>query len=171
MGEIPARQWRRARVREAAADEGAGRGHGGQIKPEPRDFGPGVTEGDPGDHGRGCRADVARALRGGEEPASGAGRSAGEARGGPCGAGREAEAGRGAGRAKLDARREAMGCCAKQAGVERARSRVGREKRGVRLGWMAGLRVWAGLGVWAGVLGFWGSFSISCSFLFLTKHN
>ena len=55
--------------------------------------------------------------------------------------------------------------------MERARSPVGREKRGVRLGWMAGLRVWAGLGVWAGVLGFWGSFSISCSFLFLTKHN
>jgi len=62
---------------EAAADEGAGRGHGGQIKPEPRDFGSGVTEGDPGDHGRGCRADVARALHGGDEPASGAGRSAG----------------------------------------------------------------------------------------------
>ena len=65
---------RRARVREAAVDEGAGRGHGVQIKPEPRDFGSGVTE---GDHGRGCRADVARALRGGDEPASGAGRSAG----------------------------------------------------------------------------------------------
>jgi len=67
----------RARVREAAADEGAGRGHGVQIKPEPRDFGSGVTEGDPGDHGRGCRVDVARALHGGDEPASGAGRSAG----------------------------------------------------------------------------------------------
>jgi len=50
---------RRARVREAPADEGAGRGHGGQIKPEPRDFGSGVTEGDPGDHGRGCRVDSA----------------------------------------------------------------------------------------------------------------
>ena len=40
-------------------DEGTGRGHGGQIKPEPSDFGSGVTEGDPWDHGRGCRADVA----------------------------------------------------------------------------------------------------------------
>jgi hypothetical protein len=38
------------------------------------------------------------------------------------------------------AKREAMGCCAKQAGVERARSRVGREKRGVRFaGWAAGM--------------------------------
>ena len=36
---------RRARVREAAADEGAGRVTGGQIEPEPRDFGSGVTEG------------------------------------------------------------------------------------------------------------------------------
>jgi len=55
---------RRARVREAAADEGAGRVTGGQIEPEPRDFGSGVTEGDPGDHGRGCRAVVASAARG-----------------------------------------------------------------------------------------------------------
>ena len=68
---------------EAAADEGAGRGHGGQIKPEPRDFGSGVTEGDTGDHGRGCRADVA--LRGvGEEEAARWARLVSEMR---CGAG------------------------------------------------------------------------------------
>ena len=48
MGEIPARQWRRARVREAAADEGAGRGHGGQIESESRDFGSALRKGIPG---------------------------------------------------------------------------------------------------------------------------
>ena len=39
---------RRARVREAPADEGAGRGHGGQIEPESRDFGSALRKGIPG---------------------------------------------------------------------------------------------------------------------------
>jgi len=113
LGEIPARQWRRARVREAAADEGAGRGHGGQIESESRDFGSALRKGIPGI----TAGDAARTLRE---------RCAGE-KNLPVGPGGQ-RVRRGAGRAELGARRrqaagrakrEAMGCCAKQAGVER----------------------------------------------------
>ena len=52
---------------EAAADEGAGRGHGGQIKPEAWDFGSGVTEGDSGDHGGKSRVRLLRGAEGMEE--------------------------------------------------------------------------------------------------------
>ena len=111
----------------------------------------------------GTGAAVALALRGGDEPASGAGRSAGEARGGPCGAGREAEAGRGAGRAEL-------GWAWSRGGLKRSRPggaraswaevgpREGRGRPGPRwagpgllLGWV--LVVGLGLG-WVEGLGF-----------------
>ena len=88
-----------------------------------------------------------------------------------CGRGRQGRPRRWAERERGGPRGE--GVCGSWARDWAAGAGVGRaagKKRG-GLGWMAGLRVWAGLGVWAGVLGFWGSFSISCSFLFLTKHN
>ena len=125
MGEIPARQWRRARVREAAADEGAGRGHGGQIESESRDFGSALRKGIPGI----TAGDAARTLRE---------RCAGE-KNLPVGPGGQ-RVRRGAGRAELGARR-------RQAAGRAVRSwtRGGRRWAAVRSrpGWSGPGRVWA----------------------------